>query len=164
MSNGTSVTLALKRLRKKESWVQGQSGLCKFFLSQNKQWAGETAQQIRVLVVPLEDPGTVPSSHTGAAYSNLLTLAPRDIMPFPGLSQQLHTHGIHRQMKKKILKKPKQNKTKNPTALRVTEAGGSLSLRPAWSIEWVSSQLGLHRETLPNKQTKPHKQNQAWER
>jgi hypothetical protein len=28
------------------------------------------------------------------------------------------------------------------------EAGGFLSLRPAWSIEWVPGQPGLHRETL----------------
>jgi hypothetical protein len=37
------------------------------------------------------------------------------------------------------------------------EAGRSLSLRPAWSTEWVSGQPGLHRETLSRK-TKP-KQN-----
>jgi hypothetical protein len=28
------------------------------------------------------------------------------------------------------------------------EAGGFLSSRPAWSIEWVSGQPGIHRETL----------------
>ena len=64
---------------------------------------GEKAEWLRTLTTLAtfaKDPGTVPSSHTGAAYSNLLTLATRDIMPFPGLSQQLHTHGIHRQMKK----------------------------------------------------------------
>jgi hypothetical protein len=38
------------------------------------------------------------------------------------------------------------------------EAGGFLSLRPAWSTEWVPGQPGLHRETLSwknktNKQT-----------
>jgi hypothetical protein len=35
------------------------------------------------------------------------------------------------------------------------EAGGFLSLSPAWSTEWVPGQPGLHRETLfrNNKQT-----------
>jgi hypothetical protein len=28
------------------------------------------------------------------------------------------------------------------------EAGGFLSLRPAWSTKWVPGQPGLHRETL----------------
>jgi hypothetical protein len=31
------------------------------------------------------------------------------------------------------------------------EAGGFLSLRRAWSTEWVPGQPGLHRETLPRK-------------
>jgi hypothetical protein len=31
------------------------------------------------------------------------------------------------------------------------EAGGSLSLRPAWSIEWVPGQPELHREILSRK-------------
>jgi hypothetical protein len=31
------------------------------------------------------------------------------------------------------------------------EAGGFLSLRPAWSTEWVLGQPGLHRETLSRK-------------
>jgi hypothetical protein len=31
------------------------------------------------------------------------------------------------------------------------EAGRFLSLRPAWSTEWVPGQPGLHRETLPRK-------------
>ena len=31
------------------------------------------------------------------------------------------------------------------------EAGGFLSLRPAWSTEWVPGQPGLHRETLSRK-------------
>jgi hypothetical protein len=34
------------------------------------------------------------------------------------------------------------------------EAGGSLSLKPAWSTEIVPSQPGLHRETLSQKQNK----------
>jgi hypothetical protein len=37
------------------------------------------------------------------------------------------------------------------------EAGGFLSLRPAWSTEWVPGQPGLHRETLSRK-TKTNKQ------
>jgi hypothetical protein len=32
------------------------------------------------------------------------------------------------------------------------EAGGFLSLRPAWSTEWVPGQSGLYRETLSQKQ------------
>jgi hypothetical protein len=32
------------------------------------------------------------------------------------------------------------------------EAGGFLSLRPAWSTEWFPGQPGLHRETLSRKQ------------
>jgi hypothetical protein len=39
------------------------------------------------------------------------------------------------------------------------EAGGFLSLRPAWSTEWVPGQPGLHRETLSRK-TKPKQQQQ----
>jgi hypothetical protein len=55
------------------------------------------------------------------------------------------------------------------------EAGRFLSLRPAWSTEWVPGQPGLHRETLsrknknknkkPNKQTKKRSEpNPAWVR
>jgi hypothetical protein len=39
------------------------------------------------------------------------------------------------------------------------EAGGFLSLGPAWSTEWVPGQPELHKETLSqktNKQTKPN--------
>jgi hypothetical protein len=46
------------------------------------------------------------------------------------------------------------------------EAGGFLSLRPAWSTEWVPGQPALHRETLSWKtknQTKP-KQNHLRDR
>jgi hypothetical protein len=46
------------------------------------------------------------------------------------------------------------------------EAGRFLSLRPAWSTEWVPGQPGLHRETLfwKNKQTNKQKtkQNKKW--
>jgi hypothetical protein len=34
------------------------------------------------------------------------------------------------------------------------EAGGSLSLRPAWSTQRVPGQPGLHKETLPRKKKK----------
>jgi hypothetical protein len=34
------------------------------------------------------------------------------------------------------------------------EAGGSLNWRPAWSIEQVPGQLGLHRKTLSQKNKK----------
>jgi hypothetical protein len=34
------------------------------------------------------------------------------------------------------------------------EAGRFLSLRPAWSIEWVLGQPGLHRETLSQNKIK----------
>jgi hypothetical protein len=37
------------------------------------------------------------------------------------------------------------------------EAGGFLSLRPAWSTELVPEQLGLHRETLSRKRKKSKK-------
>jgi hypothetical protein len=37
------------------------------------------------------------------------------------------------------------------------EAGRFLSLRPAWSTEWVPRQLGLHRETLSWKTKKKQK-------
>jgi hypothetical protein len=37
--------------------------------------------------------------------------------------------------------------TSNPSTWEA-EAGRFLSLRPAWSIEWVPGQPGLHRETL----------------
>jgi hypothetical protein len=40
--------------------------------------------------------------------------------------------------------------TFSPCALEA-EAGGFLSLRPAWSTEWVPGQPGLHRETLSRK-------------
>ena len=55
----------------------------------------------------------------------------------------------------------------NPSTLEA-EAGGFLSLRPAWSREWVPGQSGLYIETLSqktknkqtNKQTnKTNKQN-----
>jgi hypothetical protein len=36
-------------------------------------------------------------------------------------------------------------------ALWEAEAGGFLSLRPAWSTKWVPGQPGLHRETLSRK-------------
>jgi hypothetical protein len=35
------------------------------------------------------------------------------------------------------------------------EAGGFLSFKPAWSIEWVPEQLELHREILSKKIKKP---------
>jgi hypothetical protein len=38
----------------------------------------------------------------------------------------------------------------NPSTWKA-EAGKSLSLRPAWSTEWVLGQPGLHRETLSQK-------------
>jgi hypothetical protein len=39
----------------------------------------------------------------------------------------------------------------NPST-REAEAGGFLSLRPAWSTKWVPGQPGLYRETLSRKQ------------
>jgi hypothetical protein len=36
--------------------------------------------------------------------------------------------------------------------------GGFLSLRPAWSTEWVPGQPGLHRETLSQKTKQTNKQ------
>jgi hypothetical protein len=47
----------------------------------------------------------------------------------------------------------------NPST-REAEAGGFLSLRPAWSTEWVPGQPGLHRETLSRKNKT--KQNKTW--
>ena len=38
------------------------------------------------------------------------------------------------------------------------EAGEFLSLRPAWSTEWVTGQPGLHRETLSQKNKQTNKQ------
>ena len=40
--------------------------------------------------------------------------------------------------------------TFNPST-REAETGRSLSLRPAWSTEWVPAQIGIHRETLSSK-------------
>jgi hypothetical protein len=40
------------------------------------------------------------------------------------------------------------------------EAGGSLSLRTAWSTEWVPGELVLHRETLSLKKQQKSKQQQ----
>jgi hypothetical protein len=40
------------------------------------------------------------------------------------------------------------------------EAGGFLSLRPAWATEWVPGQPGLYRETLSQK-TKTKQQNKT---
>jgi hypothetical protein len=45
----------------------------------------------------------------------------------------------------------------NPST-REAEAGGLLSLRPAWSTEWVPGQPGLHRETLSRKKPIKNKQ------
>jgi hypothetical protein len=44
----------------------------------------------------------------------------------------------------------------NPST-QETEAGGLLSLRPAWSTEKAPGQPGLHRETLCQKTTKQNK-------
>jgi hypothetical protein len=44
----------------------------------------------------------------------------------------------------------------NPSTWKA-EAGGFLSLRPAWSTEQVLGQPGLHRETLSQKQTNKQK-------
>jgi hypothetical protein len=41
------------------------------------------------------------------------------------------------------------------------KAGGFLSLRPAWSTEWVPGQLGLRRETLSRNKTKQKTKNLA---
>jgi hypothetical protein len=38
----------------------------------------------------------------------------------------------------------------NPST-QEAEAGGFLSLRPAWSTKWVPGQSGLYRETLSQK-------------
>jgi hypothetical protein len=43
--------------------------------------------------------------------------------------------------------------TFNPSTWEA-EAGGFLSLRPAWSTQWVLGQPGLHRETLSLKKNK----------
>jgi hypothetical protein len=44
----------------------------------------------------------------------------------------------------------------NPSSWEA-EAGGFLSLRPAWSTEWVPGQPELHRETLSRKSQKAKK-------
>jgi hypothetical protein len=44
------------------------------------------------------------------------------------------------------------------------EAGGFMSLRPAWSIKWVPGQSGLHRESLPQKQNKTKQTNKQTNR
>jgi hypothetical protein len=58
----------------------------------------------------------------------------------------------------------------NPSTLEA-EAGGFLSLTPAWSTKWVPGQPGLYRETLSRKnktkqnkakQNKNKKQNTNW--
>jgi hypothetical protein len=45
----------------------------------------------------------------------------------------------------------------NPST-REAEAGGFLSLRPAWSTKWVPGQPELYRETLSGKKQKTNKQ------
>jgi hypothetical protein len=58
-----------------------------------------------------------------------------------------------------FFKKKKENKPGivvhafNPST-REAEAGGFLSLRPAWSTKWVPGQPGLYRETLSLKKKK----------
>jgi hypothetical protein len=47
--------------------------------------------------------------------------------------------------------------TFNPSTWEA-EAGGFLSSKPAWSIEWVPRQPGLHRETLSRKKKKRKKE------
>jgi hypothetical protein len=44
----------------------------------------------------------------------------------------------------------------NPST-RDAESSGPLSLRSAWSVEWVSGQPELHRETLSRKIRKQNK-------
>jgi hypothetical protein len=44
------------------------------------------------------------------------------------------------------------------------EAGRFLSSRPAWSIEWVPGQPGLHRETIERKDPPLSKQVSGWKR
>jgi hypothetical protein len=46
--------------------------------------------------------------------------------------------------------------TFNPSTWEA-EAGGFLSLRPAWSTKWVPGQPGLYRETLSQKTKKKKK-------
>jgi hypothetical protein len=47
--------------------------------------------------------------------------------------------------------------TFNPN-IQEAEAGGFLSLRPAWSTKWVPGQPGLYRETLSKKKKKKKKE------
>ena len=42
--------------------------------------------------------------------------------------------------------------------IREAEAGGSLSSKLTWALGWVPGQLGLHRETLSQKNKKKKKQ------
>jgi hypothetical protein len=73
-----------------------------------------------------------------------------------------HIHG--KQKKFKYLKKKEKKRKErgmvvhafNPST-REAEAGGFLSLRPAWSTEWVPVQPGLHIETLSRKDKKKKK-------
>jgi hypothetical protein len=51
----------------------------------------------------------------------------------------------------------------NPST-REAEAGGFLSLRPAWSTEWVPGQPGLHRETLSRKNKQNNKKQKTEKR
>ena len=48
----------------------------------------------------------------------------------------------------------------NPST-QEAEAGGFLSLRPAWSTKLVPGQPGLHRETLSRKTKQTKKQNKT---
>jgi hypothetical protein len=50
----------------------------------------------------------------------------------------------------------------NPSTQKA-EAGRFLSLRPAWSTEWVPGQPGLHKETLSQKNKTKQKDKGYWE-
>jgi hypothetical protein len=66
--------------------------------------------------------------------------------------------GLQQCAHKKLLSQTVVVHTFNPSTWEA-EAGRFLSLRTAWSTEWVSGQPGLHRETL-SWQNKKQKQNQ----
>lgn len=86
--------------------------------------------------------GSLP--HLGGRRERLL----KDV-PWPP-----HVHGVvHIHTLEMIYKPDVLAHYFNPTTWEA-EAGGSLSSRSYWSTEWIPGQLGLHRDSLPQNNSK----------
>jgi hypothetical protein len=75
----------------------------------------------------------------------------------------MHTdiHPLHQVSKISIFCRAVVAHAFNPSTWEA-EAGGFLSLRPAWSTKWVPGQPGLHRETLSRKTKTKKKKKKAF--